>query len=44
MVYSNYSPNGNNIEINTEFLSTGTYVSRIFTQGKISVEKFEKIK
>ncbi len=43
LVYSNYSLDGNIIEVNTQNLATGTYLTRIFTQGKVAVKKFEKI-
>lgn len=43
IVYSSYSLRGNKIEINTSDLRSGTYVARIFTQGKVAVEKFEKL-
>ena len=43
LVYSNDRPSGNNIEINVSYLPVGTYITRMFTQGKIAVQKFEKI-
>ncbi|MCF0207022.1 MAG: PKD domain-containing protein, partial [Bacteroidales bacterium] len=43
MVYSNYSPTGTMLEINTTNFANGTYITRIFTQGKIAVQKFEKL-
>lgn len=43
LVYSNDRPSGNNIEINVSYLPVGTYITRMFTQGKIAVQKFDKI-
>jgi len=43
LVYSNDKLSGNNIEINVSNLPVGTYVARMFTQGKIAVQKFDKL-
>ncbi len=43
LVYSNNNLSGYNLEINVNNLPVGTYITRMFTHGKISVEKFEKI-
>ncbi len=43
LVYSNYNLGGNTIEINTSNLPNGTYITRMFTQGKVAVQKFEKM-
>ena len=43
LVYSNYNLSGNTIEINTTNLPNGTYITRMFTQGKVAVQKFEKL-
>ena len=43
LVYSNNSLNGEKVEINVSNLPIGTYVTRMFTQGKIAVQKFEKM-
>ncbi len=43
LVYSNYNLSGNSIEINTTNLPNGTYITRMFTQGKVAVQKFEKL-
>ena len=43
LVYSNYYLSGNNIEINTTNLPNGTYITRMFTHGKVAVQKFEKL-
>jgi len=42
LVYSNNKVNGNIIEINVSNFPTGTYITRMFTQGKVSVRKFVK--
>ena len=42
LVYSNNKVNGNTIEINVSSFPTGTYITRMFTQGKVSVRKFVK--
>ena len=43
LVYSNNNLGGEKVEINVSNLPIGTYVTRMFTQGKISVQKFEKM-
>lgn len=43
LVYSNDKLSGNNMEINVSNLPVGTYVARMFTQGKIAVQKFDKL-
>ena len=43
LVYSNNKLSGNTIEINTSNLPNGTYITRMFTQGKVAVQKFEKL-
>ena len=43
LVYSNNSLSGEKVEINVSNLPIGTYVTRMFTQGKIAVQKFEKM-
>lgn len=43
LVYSKYNLGGNIIEINTSNLPNGTYITRMFTQGKVAVQKFEKL-
>ena len=43
LVYSNNSLYGNKVEINVSNLPVGTYITRMFTQGKIAVQKFEKM-
>ena len=42
LVYSN-NLSGEKVEINLSNLPIGTYVTRMFTQGKIAVQKFEKM-
>ena len=43
LVYSNNNLSGEKVEINVSNLPIGTYVTRMFTQGKIAVQKFEKM-
>ena len=43
LVYSNNNLGGEKVEINVSNLPIGTYVTRMFTQGKIAVQKFEKM-
>ena len=43
LVYSNEKLSGNTVNINITNIPTGTYITRIFTQGKVSVQKFEKL-
>lgn len=43
LVYSNNNLMGAKLEINVSNLPIGTYITRMFTQGKIAVQKFEKM-
>ena len=43
IVYSNDNLSGNTIEINVSNLPVGTYITRMFTQGKVAIQKFEKL-
>ena len=43
LVYSNDKLFGEKIELNVSNLPVGTYVTRMFTQGKVAVQKFEKL-
>lgn len=42
-INARYIVNRNNIEVDVNNLSAGTYIVRIFTQGNVIVKKFEKM-